>query len=244
MALIIKSAIILAGGKGTRLGELGLQTQKCMLPIRGIPLLRYVVNQLKNVGCCNIILVVNHLSEQVKGYFAAERNLGINIRYIEGFFPSTFSAITHSLQFVDDAFFYCHGNVLFEDGTLENMLSEYRLNLSNTLMVSKSHDNVTHAKLQVINGQIVSATTSKNSYDTSQLNRTFLGLAIYKKQSILLSNNDESNLDMTEAHIIHAKHMRTPCYAIDYNKEWIHIENIQDYTLAEKSKLFGETNYE
>ena len=59
-------AFIVAGGKGTRLGKLGEQTQKCMLELWGRPMLYYPIVLLRNVGCTKIVIAVNHLSEQIK----------------------------------------------------------------------------------------------------------------------------------------------------------------------------------
>ena len=42
------SAFIVAGGKGTRLGTLGEQTQKCMLELWGKPMLYYPIVLLRN----------------------------------------------------------------------------------------------------------------------------------------------------------------------------------------------------
>lgn len=62
-------AIILAGGKGTRLRPLTLTVPKPMVPIAGKPFLYYLLKLLKNEGVTRIIFSVGYLGEQIKDYF-------------------------------------------------------------------------------------------------------------------------------------------------------------------------------
>ena len=42
-----KTAIILCGGTGSRLGNLGKKTPKCLVKINGYPIIWYIINMLK-----------------------------------------------------------------------------------------------------------------------------------------------------------------------------------------------------
>ena len=50
-----KTAVILCGGRGTRLGFLGKKTPKTLIKIQGKPILWYIINFLKNNNCESII---------------------------------------------------------------------------------------------------------------------------------------------------------------------------------------------
>jgi choline kinase len=57
--------IVVAAGKGARMGTLANQQPKCMLPIKGRPLLHHTIDRLRAIGCDKIVVVVGHKSEYV-----------------------------------------------------------------------------------------------------------------------------------------------------------------------------------
>ena len=76
-------AVILAGGLGTRLGELTKVTSKVMLPFDGEPFLLHILRLLKSQGIEDFVVCIGYLGEQVKGFFGSGRRLGVNIDYSE-----------------------------------------------------------------------------------------------------------------------------------------------------------------
>ena len=62
--------VIMAGGKGTRLGELTQDTPKPMLKIAGRPILERIVLHLVGSGIRRIYLAVNYLSQVIEEHFA------------------------------------------------------------------------------------------------------------------------------------------------------------------------------
>ena len=61
----IKTAIILAGGFGTRLQSVVNDVPKPMAPINSIPFLNYQFAYLKHFGITNIVLSVGYLNEKI-----------------------------------------------------------------------------------------------------------------------------------------------------------------------------------
>ena len=76
-------AVILAGGKGTRLRPLTYAVPKPLLPINQRPMLEHIIMHLKNHGIKDFILTVGYLGYQIKNYFRDGRDLGVNIEYAE-----------------------------------------------------------------------------------------------------------------------------------------------------------------
>jgi NDP-sugar pyrophosphorylase family protein len=70
-------ALILAGGKGTRLGERCRDCPKPMLPAAGAPFLAHVVDLLRRQGVTRFLFLTGYLGEQVELYFSARRDPGI-----------------------------------------------------------------------------------------------------------------------------------------------------------------------
>ena len=73
-------ALILAGGKGTRLAEITKNAiPKPMAEIDGKPILERAVLQLKNYGITDIFISVGFLNEKIRGYFGNGEKFGVNI---------------------------------------------------------------------------------------------------------------------------------------------------------------------
>ncbi|MBL7147219.1 MAG: HAD-IIIA family hydrolase [Nanoarchaeota archaeon] len=76
-------AIILAGGKGTRLGNLAKEIPKPMVKIGSIPLLEHQINLLKRYGIKDIIILTNYLSDIIENYFKDGKAWNVNITYFK-----------------------------------------------------------------------------------------------------------------------------------------------------------------
>jgi NDP-sugar pyrophosphorylase family protein len=75
-------AIILAGGKGTRLAPYTAVFPKPLMPVDGIPILEVIVKQLAHFRIKEIILTVSQQSEPLlSAYFGDGRRYGVNISY-------------------------------------------------------------------------------------------------------------------------------------------------------------------
>jgi dTDP-glucose pyrophosphorylase len=76
-------AVVLAGGRGTRLGTLTASTPKPMLPVAGRPILEHIVLHLVGSGIRTVFLAVNYLAEQIQDHFLDGSDLGCRIHYLE-----------------------------------------------------------------------------------------------------------------------------------------------------------------
>jgi NDP-mannose synthase len=74
-------AIILAGGKGTRLKPYTTSLPKPLMPIGDKPVLEHVLMQLKKFGFRDITLAVNHLAELIQAFFGNGEKWGLNLSY-------------------------------------------------------------------------------------------------------------------------------------------------------------------
>lgn len=74
-------AVILAGGRGTRLKPLTDTRPKPMVEILGKPFLAYQIEQLRDQGFEKILLLLGYLPEVVQDYFGDGRRWGIKIEY-------------------------------------------------------------------------------------------------------------------------------------------------------------------
>lgn len=74
-------AVILAGGKGTRLKPYTTVFPKPLMPIGDKPILEIIIRQLKSQGLTDIIITVGHLGELIMTFFGDGSKVGVNIEY-------------------------------------------------------------------------------------------------------------------------------------------------------------------
>ncbi|MBR4909811.1 MAG: HAD-IIIA family hydrolase [Clostridia bacterium] len=105
-------AVIMAGGKGTRLASVTKDVPKPMVDFCGRPLLEYIIANLKENGADDIILVIGHLGHVIKNHFGSGEKFGVNIRYFEETTPlGTAGALPTMSDMLDDTFFLVFGDL-------------------------------------------------------------------------------------------------------------------------------------
>ncbi len=76
-----KCAVIMAGGKGTRLRPYTMVLPKPLVPIGEFPIMEIVIRQLAGYGFERIIIAVNHQAELIETYFGNGSKFGVCIEY-------------------------------------------------------------------------------------------------------------------------------------------------------------------
>jgi choline kinase len=77
-----KRAVILAAGRGGRLGDHTAARAKCLVPVLGRPLIDYVLTALAGAGIEDVVIVVGYQGEQVEADVGDGERFGIRIQYV------------------------------------------------------------------------------------------------------------------------------------------------------------------
>ena len=110
-------AVIMAGGKGTRLAALTKdEIPKPMVLVAGKPLLLWQVERLKENGITDIIMVVGHLGDKIKDFFGDGLRFGVQIQYFEETTPLGTAGSFYYLKDIlrDDTFVMMSGDLFFD----------------------------------------------------------------------------------------------------------------------------------
>ncbi|MGW7431821.1 sugar phosphate nucleotidyltransferase [Streptomyces sp. NPDC054861] len=75
-------AILLVGGKGTRLRPLTVNTPKPMVPAAGVPFLTHQLARARAAGVEHIVLATSYLAEVFEPYFGDGSSLGLRLEYV------------------------------------------------------------------------------------------------------------------------------------------------------------------
>ncbi|WP_327236342.1 NDP-sugar synthase [Streptomyces sp. NBC_01317] len=78
----VTEAILLVGGKGTRLRPLTVHTPKPMVPAAGVPFLTHQLARARAAGVEHIVLATSYLAEVFEPYFGDGSSLGLHLEYV------------------------------------------------------------------------------------------------------------------------------------------------------------------
>ncbi len=107
-------AVIMAGGKGTRIASIANDVPKPMIRICGKPILEYQIENLRTCGLTEIIIVIGHLGNVIKDYFQDGRKWNVNIEYFVEDHPlGTAGALFKMPQLTEDFLLLC-GDVIID----------------------------------------------------------------------------------------------------------------------------------
>ncbi|PDT81478.1 HAD-IIIA family hydrolase [Sinorhizobium sp. BJ1] len=105
-----RQAVILAGGRGTRMQPITLDRPKPMVPVLGRPFLEYQIEQLRQEGFERVLLLLGYLPNVVIDHFGDGSRFGIKIEYaVTGADDLTSSRISNARNLIDPCFMllYC-----------------------------------------------------------------------------------------------------------------------------------------
>jgi len=106
-------AIILAGGKGTRLKPYTTNFPKPLMPVGDKPILEIVINNLREAGILDIYITIGHLSEMFRLFFGDGSKFGVNIKYsVEDKPLGTAGPIKLLKNELDEDFIVMNGDIL------------------------------------------------------------------------------------------------------------------------------------
>ena len=105
-------AVILAGGKGTRLMPYTANFPKPLVPLGDVPVLEVLIRHLVRYDITDITLTLGHLGELVKTYFDYRKRQGVSLRYVEEERPTGTAGSLALVPGLDETFLVMNGDVL------------------------------------------------------------------------------------------------------------------------------------
>jgi NDP-sugar pyrophosphorylase family protein len=105
-------AVVLAGGKGTRLAPYTKILPKPLMPIGDMPILEVLLRQMRRAGIDEVVLTVGHLAELIRTFFRDGSQLGLKIGYSFEEQPLGTAGPLSLVDGLDDTFLVTNGDVL------------------------------------------------------------------------------------------------------------------------------------
>lgn len=118
-------AVILAGGKGTRLRPFTMTIPKPLLPLGDVPVLEIVLRQLAAQGVTRIVLALGHMAPLFTAHFGTGERYGLRIDYLLEDEPLGTAAPLRLLADAPDDFLVMNGDLL-TDLSFRDLVAEHR----------------------------------------------------------------------------------------------------------------------
>lgn len=140
-------AVILAGGKGTRLVPYTMTLPKPLVPVGDKPILEIIVKQLNTHNVKNIIIAVNHMAQLIEAFFGSGEKYGVKIKYSLEDKPLSTVAPIKLIDNLPENFFVMNGDIL-TDIDYSDLFEKHML--SGALLTVATYKRISHIDYGVI----------------------------------------------------------------------------------------------
>jgi NDP-mannose synthase len=224
-------AVILAGGRGTRLAPYTTVFPKPLVPVGDMPILEIVIRQLVAAGFTQVTLSLGYLGELIKAFFAAHKRLAsmIDIQFVEEEQPTGTAGSLSLVPGLDKTFLVMNGDVLT---TIDfKALIEYHRN-SNALLTIAGHRKQVKIDLGVLeldeNSGLVRGYIEKPEYTYP----VSMGVYVYEPRALkFIPNNKYLDFPSLVLKLLEAGE-KVACYESD--SIWLDIGRPEDYSQAQQ----------
>lgn len=180
-------AVIMAGGKGTRLLSItNDEIPKPMVKVCGKPILQWQIENLHSNGIDDFLLVIGHLGEKIKEYFKDGSRFGVTIKYYEETIPlGTAGSLPYIGDSLEENFLLVLGDLIFDVDISRILEIHQRNNALATLMVHpNTHPNDSDIVLCNSENKITGFLSKNGQRSFWYKNRVNAGIYIINKNII------------------------------------------------------------
>lgn len=222
-------AILMAGGLGSRLGELTKHTPKPLLKIGSKPILQNIIEQFSSSDIKKFIISVNYKSEMIKEYFSNGDKLGVDIDYIEES-KRLGTAGCLSLMTIKPLhpFFVMNGDILV-DIDFKDMLSYHvQNNFIATMGVIKYSINIPYGVIDVDTDKNIVALNEKPSKSY------YVNAGVYVLNPELIDMIPKDKFYDMPTLFTKLKQQNKKIGVYDRLSNWLDIGHVEDYKKAQE----------
>ena len=148
-------AVILAAGKGTRMGALTEELPKPMLPVEGKPILEHIISGIAAQGVREFCLITGWKAQIIEQHFGDGSALGLSINYArQEVQDGTGKAPELAKRFVgDDPFLLTYGDILVRPETYATMVERFGQGKFSGLITVTPGEDVTKGAINFFDDQ-------------------------------------------------------------------------------------------
>jgi NDP-sugar pyrophosphorylase family protein len=220
------TAVILAGGLGTRLKPYTVSFPKPLMPVGDFPILEIVIKQLKAMGVNRVIIAVGYLESLIKAYFGNGSKFGLDIIYSSEDKPMGTAGPLRLIQSqLDQTFIFMNGDVFTDLDFSQIFDSHVRSSSLATIAVARRSVSIDFGVVEFDENFGFSEWNEKPelSYDVS--------MGIYVLEPEVISHIPKSFYNIPDL-ILKLKADGEPVRCYEHTGYWLDIGREQDYQQA------------
>jgi NDP-sugar pyrophosphorylase family protein len=221
--------VIMAGGLGTRLGDITKEIPKPMLVLGGRPLLESLILSFIDHGFNDFLISVNYRAEQIMNYFRNGEKFGASIEYLQEDKPlGTAGALSLIDEGIEDPFFVINGDILTSIDFGELLNFHIEKGAFGTMCVKEHEYQVPYATVVTQDSKLLDM--KEKPTETFLVNT---GIYLLNPEALQLVPKNEF-YDMPTL-IQEAGNRNKEIFTYNFSDFWLDIGQIKDYEVAKKS---------
>ena len=230
-ANIPSKAVLLVGGKGTRLKPLTDRIPKALLEVQGKAVTEHIFDLLKKYGIREVILCVGYLKDKIKGHFGDGSKFGVSITYIEEDKPlGTAGPLKLAKKYLKESFIVSNGDELKSINIPRMFRLHRRKNALGTLALT-TVDDPSHYGVARLDGSRIVEFVEKPKKEEAPSNLINAGFYILEPEVIDMI---PEGFSMLEKDVFPKLAKMGRLRGFPFAGQWFDIGTVERYKLAEK----------
>ena len=225
---MIKTAVILAGGLGTRLAPYTLTIPKPLVPICGEPIIEIIIRRLVAEGITDIHIALNHMASYISAFLGNGDKYNATIKYNhENMQLGTVGPLAQ-IDDLPNSFFVLNGDLLMNLSFKELFKSHQKANCQLTVGVNKREKNIDYGVIHLDENQNIVRFEEKPTIEY----KVSMGVYVFEKNLInSIPKNKYFGFDQLIHQMIRQK-LKINTYLHD--GYWLDIGRPDDYERANR----------
>ena len=150
-----RQAVILSGGKGTRLKQVSKNVPKPLIKLDGVSFLKYQINYLSQFPFQEIVLLCGYKQKKFKNFVDNIKHKKIPVKIIcEDKLLGTGGAIINAKKYLDDIFFLCNGDTFFQINLIDFFYKFTQEKSDGIIALKKSNKDNRYSEVKVNKNRI------------------------------------------------------------------------------------------
>jgi mannose-1-phosphate guanylyltransferase len=226
-----QKALILCGGKGTRLRPITYEIPKALIPIHGKTLTEHLFDLFKKYHITHIIMAVGHMKDKIKQHFGDGSRFGISITYIEEDEPmGTAGPMKLAQHLLTETFIVSNGDEL-KNINIEEMYECHRHNKALATIALTTVDDPSQYGVARLSGSKILEFVEKPKKGDAPSNLINSGFYILEPEVI---NYIGKGFQMSEKDVFPKLAKEGRLFGYPFSGQWFDTGNIERYERAIK----------
>jgi len=221
------TTVLMAGGFGSRLGELTRQIPKPLIPVAGQPMLERIIHRMRGFGFYNYVLTTHYLPEKIRSHCGDGSDWGVQIRYAHEAVPlGTAGGLSLIGPVTDAPVLVCNSDILAEIDFPAVLDAHDRMKADLTVVTVPHLVAVPYGVIETTPQGEINSIVEKPTYAY----RVSAGTYVINPELLSLIHADE-RIDMPQL-MERAKSARFRVCAYEYDGYWIDVGQPADLKRA------------